>query len=91
MGKLTVKQAEELVKKGVLDKDTLVSMRTEGLVSSRRNSTRRFMKTADNTYVSPQLYFAGLKGAKYSNKMKELRDKFNNLVDGYTTVRTNSK
>jgi hypothetical protein len=91
MGKLTVKQAEELVEKGILNKDTLETMQTEGIVSSRRNSTRRFIKTADGTWVSPTLYFAGLKGAVYSKEMNELREKINNLIDSYTVVRQNNK
>ena len=43
------------------------------------------MKTANGSYVTPQLYFQGLKGGKYSSKMTELKSKFLNLVNEYTT------
>ena len=79
MGKLTVKQAEELVNKGILDKGTLDTMQTEGLVSQRRNSTKRFIKTTEGTWVSPQLYFARLNGKTYSKKMTQLKDEVYNI------------
>ena len=91
MGKLTVKQAEELVNKGILDKGTLDTMQTEGLVSQRRNSTKRFIKTSEGTWVSPQLYFAGLDGKTYSKKMTELKNEVYNIFEKYTVLRQKSK
>ncbi len=91
MGKLTVKQAEELVSKGILKKDTLESMQSEGLVSQRRNSTRRYIKTSEGTWVQPMFYFAGLKGKSASKKMNQLRDEINAVIDKHTVVRQNSK
>ena len=49
-----------------------------------RKILRRVMKTANGSYVTPQLYFQGLKGGKYSSKMTELKSKFLNLVNEYT-------
>ena len=85
MGKLTVNEAEKLQSEGVLSKKAVEEMQEKGLVSTRRRSARRVMKTANGSYVTPQLYFQGLKGGKYSSKMTELKTKFNNLVNEYTT------
>ena len=91
MGKLTVKQAEELVNKGILNKDTLENMQTEGLVSQRRNSTRRFIKTSEGTWVTPQFYFQGLKGKTPSKMMTQLKDEITSVIEKYTVVKQNSK
>jgi len=91
MGKLTVKQAEELVNKGILNKDTLENMQTEGLVSQRRNSTRRFIKTSEGTWVTPQFYFQGLRGQTPSKKMNQLKDEIATVIEKYTVVKQNSK
>ena len=91
MGKLTVAEAEQLRKEGVLNDKAIKEMQDSGLVSSRKRNTRRYMKTANGTWVCPQLYFQGLNGKDYSKKMVEFRDKFNTLVQQYTTVRNTTK
>ena len=92
MGKLTVAEAEQLKKEGVLTDSTIKEMQDSGLVSSRKRNTRRYMKTANGTWVCPQLYFQGLTGNDYSKRMTEFRDKFNTLLNEYTTIRkTTSK
>ena len=41
----------------------------------------------NGTKVFPQLYFSGFgKGNKYTNDMKELRTKFNKLIEPYTKI-----
>ena len=87
MGKLTVAEAEQLRKEGVLSDIAIKEMQDSGLVSSRKRNTRRYMKTANGTWVCPQLYFQGLNGNDYSKKMTEFREKFNSLLNEYTTVR----
>jgi|TARA_R100000501_G_C2595900_1_gene94449 hypothetical protein len=87
MGKLTVAEAEQLEKEGVLSSKAIKEMQNSGLVSSRKRNTRRYMKTANGSWVCPQLYFQGLKGAEYSKKMVEFREKFNTLVQKYTTIK----
>ena len=87
MGKLTVAEAEQLRKEGVLSDMAIKEMQDSGLVSSRKRNTRRYMKTANGTWVCPQLYFQGLNGNDYSKKMTEFREKFNSLLNEYTTVR----
>tara|TARA_B100001113_G_scaffold336705_1_gene317259 strand:- start:1651 stop:1926 length:276 start_codon:yes stop_codon:yes gene_type:complete len=84
MGKLTLKQAEELVKDGVFTQEDLEKMQSDGLISAGRGTTRRYVKTGDNTWVSPMLYFAGLKGAKYSEKMTKLKMEVNQVIEKYT-------
>tara|TARA_R100001463_G_scaffold43080_2_gene90043 strand:- start:47788 stop:48063 length:276 start_codon:yes stop_codon:yes gene_type:complete len=91
MGKLTVADAEKLVKDGLLDSKTVEQMQEEGLVSKGRRSTKRYMKTKDGQWVSPQLYFQGVNGAEYSKKMNDFRNDFNNLLEKYATIRNNSK
>ena len=88
MGKLTVKEAEELVEQGILSKKALEEMQSSGLVSSRRHSTRRYMKTSDGKWVTPQLYFQGLgKDGNYSKKMAALKDEVTAIFEKYTTVK----
>ena len=91
MGKITVNEADALVKKGVLSNKTLKEMQTGGLVSTRRRGTKRYMKTADNKWVTPQLYFQGFSGGKYSNKMNEFKEEFNGLITKYTIERNTNK
>jgi hypothetical protein len=89
MGKLTVAEAEQLAEQGVLSNKAIKEMQDSGLVSTRKRNTRRYMKTANGTWVCPQLYFQGLNGNDYSKKMVEFRDKFNALVTEYATQRNN--
>ena len=91
MGKLTVAEAEQLQKEGVLSIKAVKEMQDSGLVSSRKRNTRRYMKTANGGWVCPQLYFQGLNGAEYSKRMVEFREKFNVLVQEYTTERKTTK
>ena len=51
MGKLTVAEAEQLKKEGVLTDSTIKEMQDSGLVSSRKRNTRRYMKTENGTWV----------------------------------------
>lgn len=85
MGKLTVNEVEQLQESGVLSKKAIEEMQEKGLVSTKRRSTRRYLKTAEGKWVTPQLYFQGLAGNNYSKGMTELKTKFNQLVNEYTT------
>jgi len=91
MGKLTIAEAEQLEKEGVLSQKAIKEMQDSGLVSTRKRNTRRYMKTADGNWVCPQLYFQGLNGSEYSKKMVEFRNRFNNLLNEYTTVRKSNQ
>jgi len=87
MGKLTVKETEALQREGILSKASVKEMQDKGLVSSRQRNARRYMKTAFGNLVTPQLYFQGLAGQKYSKSMTELRTKFNDLIKEYTIIK----
>jgi len=84
MAKLTLNDANALVEKGVLTKDSLKEMQDSGMVSTRSRNTKRFMKAADGAEVSPTLYFRGGSGHAESPKMIELRNKVNELIEKYT-------
>ena len=66
-------------------------MQNKGLVSSRTRNERRVMKTAKNTYVTPQFYFQGLGGNGYSKSMTELKNKVQSLIEEHTTIIKNNK
>ena len=79
MGKITLTEAEGLVKKGVLSKTAFNKMQKDGLVGTRKRGVRRYIKTNEGTWVSPQLYFQGLNGKTYSNDMNTLRQEVNDV------------
>ena len=91
MGKLTVAEAETLRKEGILSGKSVTEMQDKGLISKRRKGSKRYMKTAEGSWVSPTLYFQGLNGKGYSKKMTEFKEKFNELCQTYTTIKTNNK
>ena len=91
MGKISVKDTNELVDKCILSKKALKELEKKNLVAKNRTSIKRFMKTADGKFVEPQLYFRGAKGTKPSKKMEEFTDKYNKLLNEYTTTKTNNK
>ena len=86
MGKLTIAEVTELNKTGVLSDASVKEMQDKGLVSSRTRNEKRVVKTANGTFVTPQFYFQGLNGSKYSKPMTELKDKVATLINKYTTI-----
>ena len=91
MAKLTIAEAETLQKEGILSNKSVTEMQDKGLISKKRRGTKRYMKTATGSWVSPQLYFQGIGGQEYSKKMTELKDKVTKLFENYTTNKTNNK
>ena len=87
MGTLSVNQAESLIKKGILKKDTVENLQTEGVVSKRRRNTRRFIKTKQGNFVSPQIYFQGLNGDDYSSDMDKIKNECAKVISKYTTTK----
>ena len=55
MAKITQKQADRLVNKGKLTKKDVEILQSEGEIASKTRSKRRFIKTANNTWVTPQI------------------------------------
>jgi hypothetical protein len=91
MAKITQKQADMLVKKGNLTKKDVETLQSEGEIASKTRSKRRFIKTANNTWVTPQFYFQGLNKARYSKNMTTLHDEVKELISKYTVATTSKK
>ena len=87
MGRLSVNEVQTLKESGILNEDTISEMQEAGLVSTRPRNTARWMKTKDNKWVSPQLYFQGINGAEYSTKMNEFKEEFRQLISKYCTIK----
>ena len=88
MGKLSIKEADDLRKAGVIDEEALNEMRSQGLVGTKRRGSRRFLKNKNGTKIYPTLYFSGLgKGTEYEKDMLEIKDKFQELIEPYTNTK----
>ena len=85
MGKLTQSQAEELNKAGILSTKVIKNLQDNDAISQGRKSTKRYMKTSDGAWVSPQFYFEGVSKHKYSKKMTELKEAVEKVINKFTT------
>ncbi len=81
---------QTLVKEGVLSKAAITELEKTGTVTKTK-ATRRFMKTADGKFVEPSLYFRGGKGTNPSKKMTLFLVEYQELLEKYTTTKTNNK
>ena len=84
MGKLSVADANELLNKGVITKETLAKMQKDGLVSTRSKSAERYIQSDNESWVTPIFYFRGLGDSKYTVKMTELRTEVSKVIEKYT-------
>ena len=84
MGKLSLADANELLEKGIIKKETLEQMQNDGLVSTRSKSVERYIESDSGIWVTPIFYFRGLGGSKYTSKMTELRAEVNKVISKYT-------
>ena len=87
MGKLSVSDANELLDKGVITKETLADMQEKGLVSTRSKSAERYIQSSNGSWVTPIFYFRGLGDGKYTQEMTELRTKVNEVIEKYTITK----
>jgi|TARA_R110002020_G_scaffold51168_2_gene144972 hypothetical protein len=88
MGKITAKDTEDLLKSEILTDESVAELK--GMISKGRQQTvKRFIKTADNKWVEPKLYFRGAKGVEKSKKMESFISDYNVLLEKYTTTRNN--
>ena len=85
MGKLTQSQADELNKAGILSTKVIKNLQDNDAISQGRKSTKRYMKTSDGAWVSPQFYFEGVSKHKYSKKMNELKEAVEKVINKFTT------
>ena len=84
MGKLSLADANELLEKGIIKKETLEQMQNDGLVSTRSKSVERYIESSNGVWVTPIFYYRGLGGSKYTSEMTELRAEVNKVIDKYT-------
>jgi len=78
---------EKLKEAGVLSAKATEALDKSGGVSKRNIAPKRFIKTADNQWVIPTLYYRGGKNTKPSEKQSELTTKINTLITKYTIER----
>jgi hypothetical protein len=84
MGKLTIKEVDDLSAAGILDKKTVTELQTKGLVGTRKRGVKYYLKNGNKGKVYPTLYFSGLgKKDKPNQQMKSFRDEFNKLLTKY--------
>ena len=85
MGKLTQSQADELSKAGILSPKVVKGLQDNGAITQGRKNTKRYMKTSDGAWVSPQFYFEGVSKHTYSKKMAELKEAVEKVIEKFTT------
>jgi hypothetical protein len=84
MGKLSLKQAQDLLDNQIIDQETFDEMQKSNMISQGRGNAKRYIKAADGTWVVPRLYFGGLKNGAYSDKMLKLKNEINTVIEKYT-------
>ena len=83
MGKLTIKEVDDLSAAGILDTKTVNELQTKGLVGTRQRGVKHYLKNGKGK-VYPTLYFSGLgKKNKPTKDMTSFRDEFNKLLTKY--------
>ena len=88
MGKIKRETALKMVEDNQLSQENFDKMEASGQIAKPKGSSERVIRTASNTWVTPQFYFQGLNKSKRSKKMLELKDKVNQLVIEYTVAKS---
>ena len=88
MGKIKQSDLDKLKEAGKLSASAEKALKKTKSVSKKTNTTRRFIKTKNGTYVSPSLYFRGGRGLEPSNEMIKFQAEYDKLVTKYTTTNT---
>ena len=84
MGRITVKEAEELRKAGTLSDKTITDLQSRGIISNRRRATKRYM-LIDGKKVYPTMYFRALcKKTPLNKDAKALREEWINILTKHT-------
>ena len=85
MGKLTIKEVDDLKKQGILDDKTIKELETKKLVGTRTRGASYFL-TNNKKKVYPTLYFRKLgKGTAQNQKLRDFRNEFNSLLQKFAT------
>ena len=79
-----------MVDEGVMTEDQLDKMIADGKVANpnggnKGDGSKAMLGSDDQTHIFPTLYFKGVGKLAYTDKMKELRKKFNDLKSEYTS------
>ena len=88
MGKLSRKQAVNMLNDGTITQESFNKMEDAGQIAKQRGNTERVIKSANNTWVTPMFYFKGLNKSKRTKKMLELREKINQLILDFTVPKS---
>jgi len=85
MGKLTIKEVDDLKKQGILDDKTIKELETKKLVGTRTRGASYFL-TNNKKKVYPTLYFRKLgKGTDQNQKLRDFRSEFNKMLEKFAT------
>ena len=85
MGKLTIKEVDDLKKQGILDDKTIKELESKKLVGTRTRGTSWYL-TNNKQKVYHTLYFRKLgKGTAQNQKLKDFRNEFNKLLEKFGT------
>tara|TARA_R110002020_G_scaffold52722_1_gene147870 strand:+ start:724 stop:990 length:267 start_codon:yes stop_codon:yes gene_type:complete len=85
MGKLTIKEVQDLKEQGILDNKAIKELESKKLVGTRNRGSKYFIEN-NKTKVYPSLYFRNLgKGTTQTDKLKNFRSEFNKLLEKYAT------
>ena len=85
MGKLTIKEVDDLKKQGILDDKTVKELQSKKLVGTRTRGTSYYL-TNNKSRVYPTLYFRKLgKGTTQTQKLVDFRNEFNKILEKFAT------
>jgi len=88
MGKLSRKQALNMLDAETITQESFDKMEAAGQIAKERGNTERVIRTGSNTWVTPMFYFKGLNKSKRTKKMLELREKINQLILDFTVPKS---
>ncbi len=88
--KIPYKYGETMVADGYITQSELDDMVANGKVANpnggnRGNGSQAMIGSDKKTHIFPTLYFKGVGKLAYTDKMNELRKKFNELKNEYTS------
>ena len=80
------KAVETIIENGKLSASAVKELKNSNSISTKRTSVKRYIKTANGTYVIPSLYFRGGKGLEPSKEMIKFQTEYDKLLTKYTTT-----
>jgi|TARA_R100001163_G_C4946686_1_gene116191 hypothetical protein len=86
MGKVKQSDIDRLKESGKLSASAVKELKNSNSISTKRTTVKRYIKTANGTYVIPSLYFRGGKGLEPSKEMIKFQTEYDKLLTKYTTT-----